>query len=61
MTQMSPTLVRRVHSLQTMDVFPTYAMSPDVSFYEPATSPVTPALPVDSDYVSLGGPASIRG
>ena len=56
-TQMSPTLVRRVHSLHTMDFFPTYAMSLDVSFYEPATSPVTPA----PDYVSLGGPASIRG
>ena len=42
-----------------MDVFPTYEMSPDVSYYEPDTSPVTPALPVDSDYVSPGGPASM--
>ena len=50
-TQVSPTPVWMVHSLQTMDVFPTYEMSPDVSYYKPATSPVTPALPVDSDYV----------
>ena len=59
-TQVSPTLVRRVHSLRTMDVFPTYEMSPDVLFYEPATLPVTPALPVYSDYVWPGGLASIQ-
>ena len=34
-------------------------MSPDVSFYKPTTSPVTPALPVNSDYVSPRSPASI--
>ena len=54
-TRVSPTPIREVHSLRTMDVFPMYEMSPDVSYYEPATSPVTPALPVDSDYVSPGG------
>ena len=53
-TRVSPTPIREVHSLQTMDVFPMYEMSPDVSYYEPATSLVTPALPVDSDYVSPG-------
>ena len=47
--------VRMVNSLRTMDVFPTCEMSPDVSYYEPATSPVIPALPVDSNYVLPGG------
>ena len=32
-------------------------MSPGVLSYAPATSPVTPSLPVDSDYVSPGSPA----
>ena len=36
-----------------------YEMSLDVSYYKPTTSPVTPALPLDSDYVSPGGPASM--
>ena len=54
-TRVSPTPFWMVHSLQTMDVFPTYEMSLDVLYYKPATSPVTPALPVDSDYVSPGG------
>ena len=40
-------------------VLPTYTMSPGVSSHAPATSPVTPALPVDSDYVLLECPASM--
>ena len=34
-----------------------YTTSPDVSLYEPTTSPVT--LPVISDYVSSGDPESM--
>ena len=54
-TRVSPTPVCMVPSRRTMDVFPTYELSPDVSYHEPATSPVTPAMPMDSDYVSPGG------
>ena len=58
-TRLSPTPLRVVNTLPTIDVFPTYTMSPAVSYYAPATSPVTPALPVTSDYVSPGSPASM--
>ena len=51
-TQMSPAPLRVVNSLPTIDVFPTYTMSPAVSYYEPSTSPVTPELPETSDSVS---------
>ena len=43
----------------TIDVFPTYTMFPSVLSYAPPTSPVTPSLPVDLDYVSPGSPASM--
>ena len=56
---LSPSQSRMVNTFPTIDVFLTYTMSPGVSSYAPATSPVTPALPVDSDYVSPGSPTSM--
>ena len=58
-TQVSPAPLRVVNSLPTIDAFPTYTISPAVSYYEPSTSPVTPALPETSDYVSPGSPTSM--
>ena len=60
-TRVSPSPVWAVHSHspRTIDVFPTYEMCPEISCYEPTTSPVTSALPVNSDYVSPVGPASM--
>ena len=53
-TQVSPSQSRLMNTLSMIDVFPTYTMLPAVLLYTPATSPVTPSLPVDSDYVSPG-------
>ena len=53
--RMTPTPIREVSSHGTMDVFPSYDMSPDVSFYDPATSPVTPTLIANSDFLSPAG------
>ena len=58
-TWMSPTPLRVVNTLPMIDAFPTYTLSPAASYYAPATSPVTPAVPVASDYVSPGSPASM--
>ena len=42
-TRVSPALIWEAYSPGTLDVFPTYVPSPDVSLYVPTTSPVTPA------------------
>ena len=57
--QVSPSQSRMGNMLPKIDVFPAYTMSPGVSSYAPVASPVTPTLPVDSDYVSPGSPASM--
>ena len=53
-------LIREAYSPGTLDVFPTYVPSPDVSFCVPTTSPVTPAQTLDTEFLSPGGPASSR-
>ena len=40
-------------------MFPTYVPSPDISLYVPVTSPVTPVQPLDIEFLSPGGPASM--
>ena len=47
------------YSPGTLNVFPTYVPSPDVSLYVPTTSPVTPAQILDTEFLSLDGPASM--
>ena len=58
-TRVSPAPIREAYSPGTLDVFPTYVPSPDVSFYVPTTSPVTPAQTLDIELLSPGGPASM--
>ena len=58
-TRVSPAPLLVVNSTPTIDVFPTYTMSPAVSYYEPSTSPVTPVLPETLDYVSPRSPTSM--
>ena len=58
-TRVSPAQIREAYSPETLDVFPTYVLSPDVSFYVPTTSVVSPALTVDTEFLSPGSPASM--
>ena len=53
-TRVSPAPIREEYSPGKLDVhvFPTYVPSPDVSFYVPATSPVTPAQTLDTEFLS---------
>ena len=51
--------IREEYSPGTLDVFPTYVPSPDISLYVLVTSPVTPVQPLDIEFLSPGGPASI--
>ena len=43
--QLSPNRVCEHFSCVTVDVFPVYQVSPDITGYLPATSPVTPPVP----------------
>ena len=47
------------HALPTRDVFPSYPMSPEYSYYVPATSPVTTDVPHTSEYLSPGSPVAM--
>ena len=53
-TQVSPAPIREEYSPGTLDVFPTCVASPDMSLYVPATSPVTPVQPLDTEFISPG-------
>ena len=52
--RVSPEPIREEYSPATLDVFPTYVPSPDTSLYVPATSPVTPVQPLDTEFLSPG-------
>ena len=45
----------RGYSPGTLDVFPTYVPPPDMSLHVPATSPVTPVQPLDTEFLSPDG------
>ena len=51
--------IRVVNVLPTRGMFPSYTMSPEYSYYAPATSPVTTDMPDTSEYLSPGSPAAM--
>ena len=46
--------LRVVDELPTIDLFPSYTISPAHSYYDPTTSPVTSDLPDASEYILPG-------
>ena len=48
-----------MNELPTIDLFPSYIMSPAHSYYAPATSPITTDVPDTSEYLSPGSLAAM--
>ena len=48
-----------MNELPTIDLFPSYTMSPAHSYYDPETSPVTSDIPDVSGYLSPESPAAM--
>ena len=51
--------LRVVNELPTIDLFPSYTISPAHSYYDPDTSPVTSDIPDASGYLLAGSPAAM--
>ena len=58
-SQLSPVPLRVVNALPSIDLFPSYTMSPAHSYYAPATSPITTNVPDTSEYLSPGSPTAM--
>ena len=58
-SQLSSVPIRVGNALPTRDVFPSYTMSLEYSFYAPATSPITTDVPDTSECLSPGSPAAM--
>ena len=58
-SQLSPVPLWVVNALPTIDLFPSYTMSPAHSHYTPATSPITTDVPDTSEYLSPGSSAAM--
>ena len=59
-TPLPPGPIRVVNALPTIDSFPTYSMSPALSYYVPETSSISEDLPGPSDCISPGSPAAMN-
>ena len=53
-SQLSSVQIRVGNALPTRDLFPSYTMSPEYSFYASATSPITTDVPDTWEYLSPG-------
>ena len=58
-SQLSPVPIRVGNTFPTRDLFPSYTISPECSFYAPATSPIRTDMPDTSEYLSPGSPAAM--